>query len=99
MGVLTRPEQDGHWSLGGTEYPVCPHFWQGCWICCIMPGPRGRIMTWMPDPWQTCRQLGPACVAQHCSHSCGNKKANEHGLCNQMAGEHPFHILHQTAGR
>lgn len=29
---------------------------QGCCICCIMPGPRGRIMTCTPLPWHSCIQ-------------------------------------------
>lgn len=33
---------------------------QRCWICCTMPGPRGRIMTCTPEPLQVCRQAGAA---------------------------------------
>ena len=37
---------------GGTATPVCLHEPQACWICCIIPGPRGRIETWIPLPPQ-----------------------------------------------
>ncbi len=50
----TLPLQEAHRSCGGGAKPVCRQLLQGCWICCIMPGPSGRIMTCMPVPWHSC---------------------------------------------
>ena len=50
----TLPVHSGHVSWGGVALPVWLHREQGCWICCIMPGPSGRIMTCTPLPWHAC---------------------------------------------
>lgn len=50
----TLPEQSGQVSCAGVAWPVWLHREQGCWICCIMPGPSGRIMTCTPLPWHAC---------------------------------------------
>lgn len=38
--------------LGFAQKPLPLQSLQGCWICCTMPGPMGRIMTCTPVPWQ-----------------------------------------------
>ena len=50
------PAHSAQVSCGGVEVPVWLHLEQGCWICCIMPGPSGRIITCTPLPWHVCAQ-------------------------------------------
>lgn len=38
--------------LGLAQKPLPLQSLQGCWICCTMPGPIGRIKTCTPVPWQ-----------------------------------------------
>mmetsp|Transcript_33222 Transcript_33222/g.98953 ORF Transcript_33222/g.98953 Transcript_33222/m.98953 type:complete len:314 (-) Transcript_33222:422-1363(-) len=45
------PLQLVHWSPAGVPNPLPWHEEQRAWICCIMPGPSGRMCTWTPVPW------------------------------------------------
>ena len=54
QGCRTLPLHAGHRSCGGGAKPVCRQLLHGCWICCIMPGPSGRIITCTPVPWHSC---------------------------------------------
>ena len=50
----TLVEQLGQASFLGTWYPVWLQVSQGTWICCIMPGPKGRMCSRTPCPLQAC---------------------------------------------
>ena len=46
------PSQAVQRSAAGVLYPVAEHWRQGCWICCIMPGPSGRSIVCRYPPAQ-----------------------------------------------